>query len=182
MLYLLLYLFFLFSALGAGFLSAISDISGMKIPNVMSVIIILSFIGAYVVGAFAGISEDVFFDVWKHVLSGIIMFAITYVLFLFNIIGGGDSKLATAYGFWLGLSGLSAFLFYMTMVGGVVAVVSILIAKFKPFKTVKEGSWIARSQAGESVVPYGIAIFLGAVISFIYLGYFNKEVFELFLL
>ncbi len=182
MLYLLLYLFFVFFALGVGFLSAVSDISGMKIPNIMSVIVVVSFAGAYAVGAFAGISENIFSDIWKHVLSGIIMFVVTYILFSFNVMGGGDSKLATAYSFWFGLSGLPAFLFYMTFIGGVVAIISILIAKFKPFKMAKKGSWVARSQVGESVVPYGIAIFLGAVISFIYLGYFDKEVFELFML
>jgi Flp pilus assembly protein protease CpaA len=57
----------------------------------------------------------------------------------------------------------------------VIALVSLSLRKWKPVKNAPVGSWIYAAQKGSGVVPYGIAIALGALASFIAVGYFSFE-------
>ncbi len=183
MLSLILFLSCLCVALGVGVLSALSDMRGLTIPNKYSLIVILAFLAAYgglwVLGGVG--SGFVFFGPLSHALSALIVFVVTLVFFALRTLGAADSKLATAYALWVGLEGLAAFLVYMTLAGGVVALLSLIFKKWKPFKVPREGSWVARVQAGESKVPYGVAIFFGALVSFVKLGYVGRDVLGNFL-
>jgi len=181
MVLLIVFLVCLFSAVGVGFLAAYADFKGMTIPNFYSAIILGAFLTGYLILWLFG-REDVFGAFVSHLLSGGLVFALTLVMFALKGIGAGDSKLATAFAFWVGLRGLMPFLFYMALMGGVLGLVALVLRKFKPLKNPAEGSWIARVQAGENAVPYGIAIVAGALVSFIKLGYIGTEVFSSFLL
>jgi len=147
----------------------------MSIPNLYSIAVIVAFVPAFVAVTFFSPDID-YFGTWKnHLITFVAVFIFTYVLFLLKFIGGGDSKLITAYALWTGFQGLMPFLFFMALVGGVLGLITIILSKNKFFKTPKQGSWIAKSQAGDKQVPYGIAIFTGAVIAFWQVGYLQPQ-------
>lgn len=181
MILLIFFLFAVFVALGAGFLAALSDFRGMVIPNALSVVIAAAFFAAYA-GLWLSGRDDVFMPLVPHLLSALVVFAVTLAMFMLGGIGAGDSKLASAFAFWTGLEGLMAFLFYMALAGGVLGLVALALRRWKPVRGSREGGWIARVQAGENGVPYGAAIFAGALASFVKLGYLGPEVLSSFLL
>ena len=177
---LILFLMCLFVAMGAGVMASLSDYRGMVIPNSYSVIVIAAFVAAYAL-LWLFKHEGIFYGFGSHLLAALLIFGITAGLFALHAIGAADSKLASAFAFWMGLPGLISFVFYTSLVGGILALGAIAIGKWKPFKAPKAGSWLARVQAGESKVPYGIAISAGALASFVKLGYFDIETLRAFL-
>lgn len=178
---LMIFLVLIFVALGTGVLAALSDFRGLTIPNNYSLVILATFLVCYAV-LWMGGRDDVFDPPLSHILAPAIVFGVTLLMFMAKVLGAADSKMASAFAFWTGLKGLMPFLFYMALAGGILGLVGLLIRKYKPFKSAPEGSWIATLQAGESKVPYGIAIMLGALASFLELGYLSPEVLSSFLL
>ncbi len=172
---LFLVVFCVLIALGFALASAISDFKSMTIPNIYAGGIVLAFIPAFAVDYFTGAGMEFFAAFSSHLLAGGLVFALTLLLFAARVMGAGDSKLCSALALWVGLSGLAAFIFYMALVGAVLAIATKILNKKVVFPDAKEGSWIALSQKGAGGVPYGIAIFFGAVIAFYQLGYFSAE-------
>jgi len=162
-------------AVGFGIASAVSDFKSLQIPNLYSLCIIGAFIVAYLADLLTGQGLEFFFDWKSHLLSGAIVFGATFVLFGFKLIGAGDSKLCTAFGLWVGLTGLTAFLFYMSIIGALLGIATKVMQKRILVANPVEGGWIAKAQSGANDLPYGIAITLGAIIAFYLLGYFSSE-------
>ncbi len=175
---LIVFLACLFVAVAVGGLAAWSDFKGLTIPNWHSGVIIGSFFISFIMMQLLG-HPQVFSGIFSHVAAGVIIFMVTATMFGLKAIGAADSKLSTAYAFWAGILGLPAFLFYMTVVGGLIGLSAIALRKWQPVKNPAPGGWIARVQAGENKVPYGIAIVCGALVSFVQLGYFSKVILSL---
>lgn len=175
MIALVLFLTFLFVAVAVGAMAAWSDFKGLTIPNWHSAAIFLSFVAAYVLMRLFG-HDDIFSSLWSHGAAGLVVFVVTALLFTLGTMGAADSKLSTAYAFWTGVAGLPAFLFYMALTGGLIGLITLFLRKYKPFRHVAAGGWIARAQAGENKVPYGIAITAGALASFVHLGYLGSAI------
>lgn len=172
---LFLIVFCMVVALGFGIASAVSDFRSMTIPNLYAGCIVLAFIPAYLADAFTGNGLE-FFGPWtSHVIAGAVMFVITFLLFMARVIGAGDSKLCSAFALWTGLSGLAPYLFYMAILGAVLGIATKILGSRQLVAAPREGSWIAKSQAGEMGVPYGIAICFGAIVAFYVMGYFSPE-------
>jgi len=162
-------------ALGFGLASAWSDFRGLTISNYYSLFIAASFVPAFLAVTFLA-PETAYFSSWKsHLLSGGIIFALTFFLFSIKMIGAGDSKLSSVYALWIGMQGLPSFLFFMTLCGAILGLTTLIFRKWKPFKTPREGSWIDQAQKGNNAVPYGIAITFGAIIAFNQAGYFDPD-------
>lgn len=175
MISLIVFLTCLFITIAIGVMAAWSDFKGLTIPNWHSAAIIVSFFVAF--GCVQVLGPDDVFSSWlSHLVSAGIVFVITILLFALKTMGAGDSKLSTAFAFWVGVAGLPAFLFYMTLTGGLLGIASIVMAKVKPIKNAPAGGWIARLQAGENKIPYGIAITCGALACFVKLGYFSEAI------
>jgi prepilin peptidase CpaA len=115
----------------------------------------------------------VFFPLWSHLAAAAVVFILTALLFALGAFGGGDSKAATAFALWTGLQGLPVFLICVTILGAILGIASLCLRKKRLFSSLPAESWPARAYAGESVVPYGIAIFAGAVSAFVHLNYFG---------
>ena len=162
-------------ALGFCLASAWSDWSGMTIPNTYPVGIIATFGIAAAALYFLAPEAGYLFSLKSHFISFALVFAVTFVLFSLKMIGAGDSKLAAAVALWTGVKGLFPFLFFMGITGAVLGLAALYLQKNKPVAEPKEKSWIERVQGGESTVPYGIAIAVGALIAFIQVGYFSPE-------
>ena len=162
-------------ALGFCLASGWSDWNGMIIPNIYPLGIVITFLMAFGVASVMA-PEATYFAGWKsHLIAFIVVFAATFVLFSLKMIGAGDSKLAAAIAVWVGVKGLFPFLFFTSIVGAVLGIIALYFQKKKPVEAPKEGSWIDRVQKGESAVPYGIALAIGAVIGFVQIGYFAPE-------
>lgn len=180
MLFLIVFLCAVIVAAGLGLLSGWSDFRGMIIPNAYPLGIILAFVFAYTATALTHNPEP-FQKLSSHLTAGFAAFAITFMMTVTKTMGGGDSKLITAYALWMGVLNIAWYLLVVTLLGAVLAVAALLIRQTKPFKNAKPGSWIARVQNGEAVVAYGIPIAAGALYIFVTENYLALETFKTFL-
>ncbi|MCK4946550.1 MAG: prepilin peptidase [Alphaproteobacteria bacterium] len=146
-------------------LSCISDVRSLHIRNFNSLVILFCFFPAY----FA--SPESFNALWQHLVAMVIMFVVSYVMFVFGMMGGGDSKLGTVLGLWIGLKGLMPFIFYMAIIGGFIGFIALVIFRKKPFKNPMPGSWVAELQDGRNALPYGVAISFGFWAAFFHTGF-----------
>ena len=176
MLVLIIYLLCLFAAIGLCGLAAWSDVRGLVIPNSYSVYMIISFVVAYSAVYFLAPDVALFGSLLMHGLSAIVFFIATFVLFTLGMLGAGDSKFGSACALWLSLKYLPIYLFFMTLFGGVLGIVTLYIKYKKPFKSPAEGSWIAQIQSGTDKVPYGVAIGVGLLVTFVYAEYFSPTI------
>lgn len=176
MLILIIYLMCLFAAIGLAGLAGFSDVKGLTIPNSYSLYMIASFIIAYSALYFGAPEVKIFGGVACHILSVLIFFIVTFILFALNVLGAGDSKFGAACALWVSLKYLPIYLFFMTLFGGVLGIVTLYIRHKKPFKSPAEGSWIAQAQSGTNKVPYGVAISVGLLVTFVYAEYFSPTI------
>ena len=175
----LVFIFTLFPILATlliGIFCAVSDFKKLQIPNQYNLIIIGLFFITHICLFF--IKPDLY--IIPTFMSGIIacaiLFAISVLMFLFRLMGAGDSKMMSAFALFIGVQQIPVFLFYMMMTGAILGVLTLLFGKFKPIKNPAEGSWIYHAQQGDKTkVPYGIAILSGIIFAFIYAGLFNFQ-------
>lgn len=180
MLFLIVFLCAVIVAAGLGLLSGWSDFRGMIIPNAYPVGIILAFAFAYAAVHFSGNPEP-FQRLSSHITAGVGALVITFFMTMTKTMGGGDSKLITAYALWMGVLNIAWYLLVVTTLGALLALMALAIKRFKPFKNVRPGSWLARVQSGEAVVAYGIPIAAGAVYIFLTEQYVALETIKAFL-
>ena len=157
---------------------AITDFLKLKIPNILPAAIIFCFIGAVITQEILG--KNAFQDLSSHLMSGGVMLAIMMVLFFLRLFGGGDAKIIPAIALWTGLNGLPLFLMVTTIAGGLLALLSIILRKTKMGQSLIkkavsvpaiQNGWVSALANNMNVVPYGIAIAIGAIASFRHLGY-----------
>lgn len=143
-------------------LAAVSDLLTMKIPNVIPILLAISFSGAAV---FVGLS----LHAWGwHLLAGGVVLVASFTMFALGWMGGGDAKIASAIALWLGFNqDLVTFLIF-TAVFGMVLTVLLLFLKKLPFlpMVLARQEWIARLHDPKTGIPYGIAIAGGALVSY----------------
>lgn len=174
MVYLVIFMFGILVSLGVGILAGISDFKGLIIPNMYPAIIVG--MAALAVGAVYFSGAHIMAPPLIHLAIGAGVFIITFILFSLKMFGGGDSKLLSAYALLVGPKGIVTLLFYMALSGAILGLFTIFVKKRKPFKAPREGGWIARVQAGENRVPYGIPIVVGACFAFLQMGFFTSAV------
>ena len=126
--------------------AAIEDAARLRISNLTNVALLLVGVAALAVNFGA--------DWWQHPLSFLIALAIGVGLYALGWIGGGDAKLIAAAAFVFDLGGLLRFLVAVAMVGGLLAILFLAVALFRP-----------RGEHGRkrANLPYGIAIAIGAI-------------------
>jgi prepilin peptidase CpaA len=84
--------------------------------------------------------------------------AVTFTLFSFGWIGGGDAKFAAAAALWLGAEGTLVFLVYATLIGGVLAM-ALLTFRRAPLPAQLYGlPWVARLRSPDTGLPYALAM------------------------
>ena len=177
---LIIFLSSLFVAVVYGVMAAVSDYKGMTIPNLYSVIIFSVFVVCFGVLTLFG-AGNVFSSVLSHLLGFVLVFIGGFAFYAFKVWGAGDQKLISAFAIWMGFSGVPVFLVYTSLFGGVLGLSALYLKKFKPIKEPLKGSWVDQVQSGAGKVPYGIAITLGALASFLKIGYFSIDTFRIFL-
>ena len=90
-------------------------------------------------------------DVGLQIAVAAGVFVLLAVAFYAGMMGGGDVKLAAALALWFSPETTLTFLIYMSIAGGVLTVVVMVLHR-------------ARKKAGKPEVPYGVAIAIGGLI------------------
>ncbi len=135
---------------GAG----IFDILKFRIPNAIDVALPILFVVAAI---FASGTVDRL----GHLGAGAIVLVCAALLFHFNLLGGGDAKLLASLAIWAGFDSLLPFLFAVSILGGVLALVLLLLRPVcARFSSV---DWPLSLLPGHPL-PYGVAIGGGAVV------------------
>ncbi len=132
--------------------AASSDLFTMTISNRISIALVAGFL----VFAFAvGLPAQ---QIGLHLLCGLAMLVVTFTLFAFGWIGGGDAKLAAATAVWLGWALLVEYGAISSILGGGLTLLIIFLRKQPAPRWALESEWIARLHDNRNGVPYGIAL------------------------
>lgn len=135
--------FVLFALTGAGY-----DIMTRRIPNWLNAAFLVA--GLVLVTALSG---------WETGLSGLGHFAgalvLAMIIFALKLWGGGDAKFYAASAAWFPISEALGLFVSIALAGLIVAIVWLVIYKVSGRKVAK----------GEKVMPYGVAIALGGILT-----------------
>lgn len=138
--------------------AAASDLLTMTIPNALSLALLAVFPVAVLL---LGLSWGEF---GEHLAAGGITLAVTFALFCFGLIGGGDAKLAAATALWLGFEPLADYVLAASLAGGVLTLL-ILQARAYPLPRIAASwPWALRLHDTRTGVPYGIALAAAALV------------------
>ncbi len=138
--------------------AAWSDIVLMKIPNWISLALIVGF---FVITPFVWAGWSIF---GTHLLVMIVVFAVVAVMFELGWMGGGDAKLLSATSLWWVWQDLPYYLIFTALAGGVLTLGIILLRTFFPAQILKSKS-LYRLLKDEKRIPYGLALAIGALIT-----------------
>jgi prepilin peptidase CpaA len=133
--------------------AALSDMVSMTIANRVSLLLIGCFA---VVAPFAGMDWT---TIGMHVVAACLVLAVTFSLFAFGAMGGGDAKLMTATALWIGYSTeLVQYLVYGAVVGGLLTL-ALVIYRNSPLAVYTGQNVLLRHFAdGKAGIPYGVAL------------------------
>lgn len=134
------------------FWAALSDILTMKIPNAISIALVLSFC---LFAATAGLDGAFLLS---HFGAGAIMLVVGMVFFALGWVGGGDAKMVAGISLWLGLSNLLPYLIAASLIGGVLAFLFISFRRVPLPAFIGERDWVKRLHSAANGIPYGAAL------------------------
>ena len=155
------------SAIAAAFIflmlyASITDLKTLRIPNWIS----LATIALFVLFALVG-GKSV--PIGNHLLTAAVVLVIGFGIYSLGYMGAGDIKLMTAVALWTGPIQVFDFLFLMALFGGGLA---IIVLAGKKYLFWDETGWspskLSRffpSWVRKGLIPYGVAISIGAVLS-----------------
>ena len=132
--------------------AAAYDLFSMTLPNWLSLALVAGFaVVAPLVGIgweAAGLSIALAFGV----------LVITFAMFSFGWIGGGDAKFFAATCLWMGAEHMLAYAVYAAVLGGLLTLVLLLVRAMPLPATLYSQQWITRLHDSKEGVPYGIAL------------------------
>lgn len=136
--------------------AAVEDMVRLRISNIFPLLVI-GLYGAWV----ASIGwED---DIWRNGAVFLGTFALGCGMFAMRWMGGGDVKLLTACALWFDWSGVLPWFVYVTMGGGVLALLIMGARRMVPL-SVRGNSTLAIF-ATKGPIPYGVAIAFGTILA-----------------
>ena len=138
--------------------AASSDLFTMTITNRVSLILVAGFV---LLALMSGMSPA---DMAWHFAAGAGVLVLTFVLFSFGWVGGGDAKLAAATALWFGFAHLLDYLIYASILGGALTVLLIQFRMLPLPAALARREWIDRLHQRGGGVPYGIALAAAALL------------------
>jgi prepilin peptidase CpaA len=132
--------------------AAASDLVTMTISNRLSLVLAAGF---FVAAAIVGMPLQ---QVGMHVLAALMVLSITFGLFAFGWIGGGDAKLAAATALWFGFGNLLEYFFLASLMGGGLALLLLAVRRYPLPISLVGTTWIERLHSAKTGIPYGIAL------------------------
>jgi prepilin peptidase CpaA len=139
--------------------AALTDIRGFRIPNAVSVALIMLFLARY-----ALIMPPISLN--AHLAVAGATFVILFAFYIFGWFGAGDAKLITALMLWAGPEAAPSFAVAMALSGGLFALLLIILGKAVQARPRLAG-YVPSSRvlrwAERGVCPYGVPIFAAAL-------------------
>lgn len=141
-------------------MAATSDLLTMTIPNRVSLLMAASFL---VIAPLSGLPFE---DIAWSLISATLVFAVCFLLFALNTMGGGDAKLLSATALWFGFT--PSMLLFVSSVGifGGLLTVAILVMRTQSNAILAMGIPLPSSLILAKKIPYGVAIAVGGFVAF----------------
>ena len=140
--------------------AAANDLFTMKIPNGISI----ALAGGFVV--LAALTQMPLETFALHIICAFGVLLLTFALFAFNLLGGGDAKLMAAGALWMGAAQILPFIAYTTIFGGLLCLLILSYRRMVPADLLPLPGWAQRLHTAGGPVPYGIAIAASGLIVF----------------
>lgn len=140
--------------------AALNDIYEFKIPNWISILLIVAYPAA---GMAVGASMATLLEGF---LIGAGALTLGFALFAGRVVGGGDAKLLAATAPWLGAGALGPFLFLTAVSGLGLAVAMMMFRKMPILPIYSHAPWLIELHQRKKDLPYGVAIASGGLLSF----------------
>lgn len=138
--------------------AACMDLFTMRIYNSISIALAVLFLPLALVGGMSLV------EIGLHYSCGFFALCITFALFAFGKIGGGDAKLIASSSVWIGWDVLLDYFYVATLIGGLLALL-ILAARKVPLPLfLLRIQWIARLHEPKGQIPYGVALGIGGML------------------
>ncbi len=138
--------------------AAYNDATTMKIPNWISLALIVGFC----------LVQPFIFQSWAvlgtHFTVSGLFFLVGFAMFAFGWLGGGDAKLMAATALWWQWSDAAMYISYTTLTGAALAILLLLGRKFLPVSIFTSQIPLAMFKE-EKNMPYGIALAAGALMT-----------------
>lgn len=132
--------------------AAANDLLTMLIPNRISLLLVAGFTAVACTGIMS------WPEIGAHLGAGGLVLVVTFTLFAFGVIGGGDAKLAAATALWLGLDQLTDYLLVASLAGGALTL-GLLAARAQPLPyAVARLPFALHLHDRQTGIPYGIAL------------------------
>ncbi len=134
----------------------------LKIPNILVISIMLLFFVTVIVW-------DGEFQVWIHIVVAVVTLCVGAALFYFDLIGGGDAKLATAAVLWTGFEPLGSYFFIFGTAG---LLVTLFFLSLRPgleyfARRAKIGlkgqKYVPKSLISGAHIPFAVPIAIASV-------------------
>ncbi|MBY0502087.1 MAG: prepilin peptidase [Alphaproteobacteria bacterium] len=164
---------------------AVYDFSFFRIPNLLLAMLL----GIYIIVAPFYISLE---DISSSLIIFAVVLIISFALFSFKFIGGGDAKYIAVSSLWVGAQGILPFLLIVSIIGGALALPYLFLkdhmgrcsdwvwiqiqkaeTRYSFLQYVWAGSGIGpemgkRENISSRMIPYGIAIAGGSILMMVY--------------
>ena len=133
--------------------AAASDLLTMTISNRVSIALVVGFA---VMAWACGMPMLTLLEV--HLACGAAVLVLTFTLFAFGWVGGGDAKLAAATAVWLGWANLYEYGLAASVLGAALTAGIVAMRKRNLPALLAGQPWAMRLHAADNGVPYGIAL------------------------
>ncbi|HEY8580272.1 MAG TPA: prepilin peptidase [Beijerinckiaceae bacterium] len=132
--------------------AATSDILTMTIPNRLSVLLVGGFI---IFAAAVGATPQ---TIGWHIACGLLVLLVTFAMFSFGWMGGGDAKLAAATAVWVGWASVLDYALMAAVLGGALTLFLLLARSWPLPAMLLSQPWLVRLHDRKTGIPYGVAL------------------------
>ena len=137
---------------GAMALVAATDLFTMTVPNRIALVLVAGFLVA------APLVSLGWPEIGLHFGLAVAALVVTFTLFSFGWIGGGDAKLFAATCLWVGPAALLNYSVFSALIGGALTL-ALLFWRGVPLpEMLSSQNWLVRLHDPKEGVPYGIAL------------------------
>jgi len=132
--------------------AAVSDLFTMTISNRVSIALAVVFVP---LAARGGMPVG---EIGIHLAIGAAILVLTFALFAFGWIGGGDAKLAAATAIWIDWDRLADYGLDAALIGGALTLAILQLRRWPLPVWAGPLAWLTRLHDKNAGVPYGIAL------------------------
>ncbi|HAH66344.1 MAG TPA: peptidase [Rhizobiales bacterium] len=137
---------------GAMALAAATDLFTMTVPNRIALVLVAGFL---IAAPLVGLGWP---EIGLHFGLAVAALVVTFTLFSFGWIGGGDAKLFAATCLWVGPAALLSYSVFSALIGGALTL-ALLFWRGVPLPAMLiSQNWLVRLHDPKEGVPYGIAL------------------------